>query len=52
MKERFAAMDANKDKSVDKDEFLKAMEAFRGGGGGSGRRGGPPGGGRPEAGGG
>ena len=55
MKERFAAMDANKDKSVDKDEFIKAMEAFRaagGGGGGEGRRGGPPGGARPEAGGG
>ncbi len=55
MKERFAAMDANKDGSVDQSEFVKAIEAFRaaGGGGGGGRRGGgPSGGGRPEAGGG
>lgn len=49
MKANFAAMDANKDKSVDKDEFLKAMEAFRNAGGG---RGEGRGGARPEAGGG
>jgi HlyD family secretion protein len=47
-KDRFAAMDANKDKLVDKDEFMKAMEAFRAGGGG---RGGPPGGGAAAGGG-
>ena len=49
MRERFALMDANKDKSIDKDEFIKGMEAFRaaGGGRGEGRGGGP----RPEAGG-
>jgi len=54
MKQGFAAMDANKDKSVDKEEFVKAIEAFRAarGGGGGERRGGPPAGGRPEAGGG
>jgi Ca2+-binding EF-hand superfamily protein len=52
MKERFAAMDANNDKSVDKAEFIKAMEAFRAAGGGGNRREGPPGGARPEAGGG
>ena len=56
MKAGFAAMDANKDKSIDKDEFVKAIEAFRAAGpavwrwGGGGRAG--RGGGRPEAGGG
>jgi hypothetical protein len=51
MKERFATMDANNDKSIDLEEFLKAPRGG-GGGGGGGRRGGPPGGGRAEAGGG
>ncbi|MGE5191877.1 MAG: hypothetical protein ACM3U2_05200, partial [Deltaproteobacteria bacterium] len=51
MKARFAAMDANGDKSIDKDEWQKAAATFQARGGG--RRGGsPPGGGRPDAGGG
>lgn len=54
LKERFAAMDANKDKGIDLEEWQKAAAAFQGGGGGGGRgkRGGPPGGGQPDAGGG
>jgi HlyD family secretion protein len=40
MKARFAAMDANGDKVIDKDEWQKAAAAFQGGGGR--RRGGPP----------
>jgi hypothetical protein len=48
MKGRFAAMDTNGDKAIDKDEWQKAAAAFQAGGG----SGGPPGGGRPDAGGG
>ena len=40
MKSRFAAMDANGDKVIDKDEWQKAAAAFQAGGGR--RRGGPP----------
>jgi HlyD family secretion protein len=40
MKARFAAMDANGDKAIDKDEWQKAAAAFQAGGGR--RRGGPP----------
>jgi Ca2+-binding EF-hand superfamily protein len=48
MKARFAAMDANGDKAIDKEEWQKASAAFQASGG----RGGAPGGGRPDAGGG
>ena len=48
MKGRFAAMDTNGDKAIDKDEWQKAAAAFQAGGG----RGGGGGGARPDAGGG
>lgn len=49
MKERFAAIDTNSDKSIDQEEWAKAAAAF---GGRRGGRGGPPGAGGPGAGGG
>jgi len=48
MKERFAAMDANNDKSIDLEEFLKAP---RGGSGAAAVVEALPAAGRPEAGG-
>lgn len=47
IKTRFATIDTNSDKSIDKDEWQKASAAFQGRGGGP-----PAGGRRPEAGGG